>query len=532
MVAASESETFGTLPVVPEPVKCERLKGCFTLKPQTKVFYSRSDEAAKNAACFFCEVINPATGYLYRPEEKPHGRTCRGAVVFATLPNSCGLGEEGYRLRVTPEGISVSAPTEAGLFYGIQTLRQLLPPEITKKEPVRSVSWNVPACKIEDFPRFRWRGALVDVARHFFSLSELKDFIDWIAFYKLNRLQLHLSDDQGWRIEIKRYPKLTKVGSVRAESPLRGNRTRGDGKPYGPYFFTQEEIRALVLYASKRHVTLVPEIEMPAHCRAALASYPELGCTGGPYEVATRWGGNVDLFCPGKESTFAFMQGVLSEVAGVFPGPYIHIGGDEADMRRWKVCPHCRRRMEREDLTKLEELHSYFIRRVEKIVNSLGRTLVGWDEILQGGLPPRAVVMSWRGVRGGIAAVKAGHQAVMCPTSHCYFDYYQSQDRSNEPEAIGGFIPLEKVYAFRPVPAGLSAQEAGRILGGQGNLWTEFIFDYAQLQYMAFPRLCALSEVLWSPGEGRRDFPAFKARLRRALQHMKAAGASFRPLNR
>ncbi|MFL3051073.1 MAG: beta-N-acetylhexosaminidase [Candidatus Neomarinimicrobiota bacterium] len=423
------------------------------------------------------------------------------------------LGEEGYHLEVSSAEISLSAPNAAGLFYGSVTLLQLL------DEGERlGRSGSVPAVNISDSPRFSWRGMHLDVGRHFFPVDFVKRYIDLIAMHKMNRFHWHLTEDHGWRIEIKKYPKLTEVGAWRKES-LVGHYNdkphRFDGLRYGG-FYTQDEIRDVVEYAASRFITVVPEIEMPGHSEAALASYPELGCTDGPFEVEKVWGIHEDVYCAGKETTFEFLQNVLTEVMALFPSTYIHIGGDECPKTRWKAHDLDQKRMKVENLKDEHELQSYFVKRIERFLSSHNRRLVGWDEILEGGLPPAATVMSWRGYEGGIKAANSGHDVIMTPTSYCYFDYYQSKDKESEPLAIGGFLPLEKVYLFEPIPPEIDLEKAHHILGGQGNVWTEYIKTESHLEYMAMPRMSAMAEVLWS-SKSDRSYKGFIARL--AMSH-------------
>lgn len=411
--------------------------------------------------------------------------------------------EEYYRLSVTADGIYVSAPTEAGLFRGSRTLIQLL-------EQARATR-SFPLLTIQDQPRFGWRGMHLDVCRHFFPISFVKKYIDLLARYKMNSFHWHLTDDQGWRIEIKSWPKLAEVGGWRRGSQVGAYANlQYDTLRYGG-FYTQDEIREVVAYAAARHINVVPEIEMPGHASAALTAYPQMGCTGGPYEVERGWGVFPDVFCAGNDSVFTLLEGVLTEVMELFPSQIIHIGGDESPKDRWKTCPKCQARIKTEGLKDEDELQSYFIRRIERFMNSKGRRIIGWDEILEGGLAPNATVMSWRGTEGGIAAARSGHDAVMCPGSHCYFDHYQG-DPANEPLAFGGYTPLQKVYAYEPVPAELNEEEAKHILGAQANIWTEYILSTDHVEYMAMPRLMALAEVLWSP-MGKRDEADFIRRV-------------------
>ncbi|MHB0960227.1 MAG: beta-N-acetylhexosaminidase [Pirellulaceae bacterium] len=441
------------------------------------------------------------------------------------------LGTEGYRLSVTPSRILIRAAAEAGLFYGGITLRQLLPTSAFGAQPgaPRAAPLVVPCVEIEDSPRFVWRGLLLDVARHYMPVEFIKKFIDLAALHKFNRLQLHLTDDQGWRMEINRYPRLTEIGSVRAESPARDDRARGDGTPYGPFFYTQQQLRDLVDYAQARHVTLVPEVEMPGHFLAALAAYPQYSCSGGPFQVRTRWGVEPDVLCPGNDEAVEFALNVLAEVTDVFPSRFIHIGGDEAPRDRWKTCPKCQARMRAEGFATEAQLQTYLNHRVEEFLTSRGRRLIGWDEILEGGLTPGAVVMSWRGTEGGIAAATAGHDVVMSPTSHCYFDYAQGRGPT-EPVAIGGFLPLETVYGFEPLPAALPEARRQHILGVQGNLWTEYIPTPAEAEYFAFPRAVALAEVAWSPA-ALRNLADFQRRMQVHMQRLDRLAVNYRPLS-
>jgi hexosaminidase len=367
---------------------------------------------------------------------------------------------------------------------------------------------------------------MLDVARHFFPISHVKRYIDLLAMHKMNVLHWHLTEDQGWRIEIKKYPKLTEIGSRREASALLTDRDKLDGKPHGG-FYTQEQIREVVEYAASRFITVVPEIEMPGHSMAALASYPELGCTGGPYKVRTFWGIEENVYCAGNDKVFEFLQDVLEEVMALFPGRYIHIGGDECPKAMWSTCKKCQARIKKEQLKDENELQSYFIKRIETFLNDNGRQLIGWDEILEGGLAPGATVMSWRGMEGGLEAASKGHDAIMCPLNYTYFDYYQSEDRENEPPAIGGLITLETAYEFDPAPLELPDDVAGHILGAQGQLWAEFIDSESHVDYMAFPRASALAEVLWTNRESR-EFNDFMSRLPRLLQRLERWNVNYR----
>jgi hexosaminidase len=456
-------------------------------------------------------------------------------VVLRRDASLARLGAEGYALDVRPDGVTARAPAEAGLFYAVQTVRQLLPPDVFRGAPVGggpSAAWTMPAVRIEDAPRFRWRGGMLDVARHFMPKEFVKKYVDLLALHKMNTFHWHLTEDQGWRIEIKKYPRLTEVGSRRAGTLV--GRQRGDSSAAWAYdsvphggFYTQDDVREVVAYARARHVTVVPEIEMPGHAVAAIAAYPELGVTGRPTQVSGRWGvfSNILNAEPG---TVTFLQDVLAEVLALFPGAYVHVGGDEADKTLWRADPRIQARIRALGLKDEHELQSWFIRQMDEFLTRRGRRLVGWDEILEGGLAPNATVMSWRGTKGGIEAARAGHDVVMSPTSHVYLDYYQSSDRAAEPLAGGGFLPLDTVYAFEPVPAELTPAEARRVLGAQGNLWTEYVPTPKRAEYMLFPRLSALAEVAWTPKAGR-DFADFRRRLDAHLRRLDALDVGYRP---
>lgn len=456
---------------------------------------------------------------LTRVEQLPE----RGSIRFErcdTLPAG------GYRLAVRREGITILSSDAAGAYHAVQTLRQLLPAEALQPDGrLRAV--EIPEVTITDRPCMAYRGLMLDVARHFFTVDEVKRTLDLMALHKMNVFHWHLTDDQGWRIEIRRYPELTRVGSVRRRTLIGKDpggeydeSCRYDETPYGGYY-TQEEIREVIDYAARRFITVVPEIEFPGHAVAALASYPWLGCTGERYEVRQTWDIDDRVFCPGRESTFEFIEGVLDEVMDLFPSKWIHIGGDECPTKMWARCPHCRERMRTEHIADLRGLQGYATARVERFLQAHGRQLIGWDEILEGGVTPTAVVMSWRGTEGGVRAARQGNRVVMSPSTYCYFDYYQSEDTASEPLAWGGFLPLERVYAFDPLE-GLDAGERTCVLGVQANLWTEYIPDFDQAQYMLLPRLSALAEVGWSLD--RKDWTDFRQRLARQVRRYDALG--------
>ena len=422
---------------------------------------------------------------------------------------------EGYTLSICTDAVEVFGGSEAGVYYGLQTLMQLLPPEIEADTVVKGVEWSLPIAVIEDYPRFKYRGMHVDPCRHFMPLEHIRKQVDWMSKFKLNTLHLHLTDDQLWTFEVKKYPLLTEVGT---------QRTNVDGSVYKGGYFKQEELKELVEYAKVRGVTIIPEIEMPGHAMAALAAYPEFGCTGGPYKVRTTWGVEEHLLCAGNDSVFQFIEDILTELTAIFPSEYIHIGGDECPTNIWHECPKCQARMQAEGLTTEVELHGYFIRRVEKILHKLGRKMIGWDEILDGGASESATVMSWRGNKGGIKAANQGNQAIMTPWDICYFDHYQGS-KLFEPMAQSGFLPLEKVYNWEPIPSEIKPEHRDKILGGQANLWAEYMPDYKQAEYMIYPRLLALSEVLWATHY--RDYKDFTERLVEAQRRLDYGGINY-----
>jgi hexosaminidase len=510
---ADRSETA----LIPKPLKVTAHEGHFDLTAKTKIVIPPGSEELRTIAEGLSVKLRRTTGYEIQVVVSSELKQVEGCILLTNDVNNKRLGKEGYELSVSASTIRIAAATPAGLFYGVQTLYQLMPAEIEGSEKAVGVNWTVPCVTIEDSPRFRWRGMHLDVGRHFAPKEFIKKYIDMLAMYKLNTFHWHLTEDQGWRIEIKKYPRLMEISSWRRE-------TTGNQTPHWGYY-TQEEIREVVEYAKKRFITIVPEIEMPGHSQAALAGYPELSCSGGPHRVATEWGVFNDVYCAGNEKTFEFLENVLTEVMALFPGEYIHIGGDECPKARWKNCKRCQDRIVAEKLKDEHELQSYFIRRIEKFLNSKGKRIVGWDEILEGGLAPNATVMSWRGIEGGIKAAKSGHDVVMSPTSNCYFDY--SQGKFGEPKAIGAYLPIEKVYSYEPVPTELSKEEALHILGAQGNVWTEYMPDSRQVEYMLMPRMCALSEVVWS-SEGQRDFHEFSLRLESHYDRLAKGDVNFR----
>lgn len=509
-----------TYSVIPYPNSLVQEDGTFVFNKKTKMICTSSlDSASQEVVRNFSALLNNVAGLKTEcivDEEKSDKN-----IVFFDLDTS--IADEGYSLDIDPSKIIIKASSAAGFYYAVQSLKQLLPIAVYgDKESVSVEKWEVPCAHIDDAPRFSYRGMHLDVARHFFSVDEVKRYIDLLAMHKLNVFHWHLTDDQGWRIEIKKYPKLTEIGSIRKYTMVEKNFDQYDNTPYGGYY-TQDQIRDIVNYAKERFITIIPEVDLPGHMVAALASYPSLGCTGGPYEVQGVWGVHPDVLCAGKEETYEFVTDVLSEVIELFPSRYIHIGGDECPKDRWKKCPLCQARIRKLGLktdkehTAEERLQSYFMTRVEKFLNENNRQIIGWDEILEGGAAPNATVMSWRGTDGGVQAAKLRHNVVMTPNTYLYFDYYQSEDTQTEPLAIGSYVPLERVYDFEPVPDTLDNDSKKYILGAQANLWTEYISDFKQVEYMLLPRLDALSEVQWTQPENK-NWVNFLDRLQHNIQ--------------
>ena len=509
--------------VIPVPAKLELSAGEFRLDAKTRIL---ADAQARPAAERLAARLRAATGFKFKIKADS---TKAGDDDIRLVTDGTG-NPESYSLSVTPQGAVIHAPAAAGVFYGTETLLQLLPPDVFATNPVAGAVWTIPAVEIADVPCYPWRGFMLDVSRHFFTKAEVEQVLDLIALYKLNTFHWHLVDDQGWRIQIKKYPKLTAVGAWRAAigfglNPQDATAYDRSGR-YGG-FYTQGEIREVVAYAAARHITVVPEIEMPGHSSAALTAYPQFGCPGVDFAVPTKGGVFTGVYCAGNDATFDFINDVLSEVTPLFPGKYIHIGGDEVVKSNWQHCAKCQLRMKDEGLKNEKELQSYFIRRVEKLVNAHGKNLIGWSEIREGGLAPSAALMDWIG--GGVESARSGHDVVMTPTKYCYFDHYQSTNHTLEPLAIGGFLPLKRVYEFEPMPARLAPELQSHILGGQANLWTEYIPSLARVEYMMFPRLCALAEADWSPAAAR-DWDGFADRLGVNEKRLATMGVNYRPL--
>jgi hexosaminidase len=489
--------SFAQISIIPLPRSIEYGKGSFPLKEHIHI--CPMDSSFMPEAELFREQAKQLAGI---EAGICPGKPCKSNYI-EILKNLEGI-PESYSLLITKKKITLVAPDNAGVWYGLQSLLQAMSTAKDKK---------IPTALIQDDPGYAWRGMHLDVCRHFFSKEEVKKYIDYLSLYKMNVFHWHLTEDQGWRIEIKKYPKLTSTGAWRSGSMIGPYKDQKfDNIRYGG-FYTQEDIREVVAYAAERHITVVPEIEMPGHALAALASYPEYSCTGGPFEVGKAWGVYDDVYCAGNDNTFIFLQNILDEVITLFPGEYLHIGGDECPKTRWKACERCQKRMQDNNLKDEHELQSYFIQRIEKYVNSKGKKIIGWDEILEGGLAPNAAVMSWRGTDGGMAAARAKHNAVMTPGKPCYFDHYQNADKKNEPLAIGGLNTLKDVYDYYPVPQALEDDEEKYILGAQGNVWTEYMTSFAQVEYMALPRMAALAEVLWSMPSSR-NYNDFLSRLK------------------
>jgi hexosaminidase len=516
LLAANSPDSI-PMSIVPKPVMMKRAPGEFVINRMTTVLVEGTDQEDLRIARFFADRIRYCGGPLLEVRTMAEGDKNLAAVIFVHKKQPASMPAEGYELNVTPKQVRVTAGSGAGLFHAVQTLFQLLPSEISRHNPPMSYKeWNLPAIKIKDYPRYPYRGMHLDVSRHFFPKEFVKRYIDLISMYKMNTFHWHLTDDNGWRIEIKKYPKLMQIAAWHTDHEdlpwnERPAQQPGEKATYGGYY-SQDEIREIVQYAADRYVTVIPEIEMPAHSVEVLAAYPQFSCTGGPFTVPTgSYWPNIDILCAGNDSVFTFMEDVLTEVMALFPSKYIHIGGDEADKSNWKKCPKCQARIKSEGLKDEKELQSYFIKRIEKFIVSNKHKMIGWDEILEGGLAPEATVMSWRGVEGGIAAARQGHDAIMTPGAYCYFDHYQA-DPAFEPKAIGGLTTLKKVYSFEPTPAELNPTEAKHILGAQGNLWTEFIQTPAHAEYMAVPRMIALAEVTWSP-KSHRNWKDFRNRM-------------------
>lgn len=502
--------------IIPQPSSVKVLKGSFNAAGKSFFCDPKFGDLAKLNIDRFANRLSLVSGKM--------STTSVGVANMNFVPNEgfvfikdANIALEGYELLVTKKSVVVKASDENGVIYAIETIKQLLPTDIYGKEQAKDVKYSIPCVDIKDAPRFAYRGMLLDCARHYFSVQEIKRFLDMLAVHKMNRFHWHLTDDQGWRIEIKKLPRLKEISAYRNGTIIKKDWDSNDGIRYG-YCYSQEEIKEIVNYASSLGITIIPEIDLPGHMLGALAAYPELGCTGGPYEVWKSWGVSDEVLCVGKEETFKFLETVLAEVMDLFPSEYIHIGGDECPKNRWKECPACQAKIKELGLkdddkhTKESYLQNYVTARVQKFVNDHGKKIIGWDEILEGDLAKGATVMSWQGVSGGIEAAKRGYDAIMSPNSFLYFDYYQSSEIDKEPFGIGGNLPIEKVYSYEPYD-GMPENAQKHILGVQANLWTEYVATPEHLEYMILPRMAALSEIQWSPAS-EKNFERFKESLK------------------
>ncbi len=505
LLACTNNTPTADYRIVPLPQEISVTEGIgFTLTAQTPIVYQGGEDMKQNAE-FLAEYIKEKTHLELQPT------TATAAKAITLSLGNVSDNPEGYRLTVSNNGVDITGATPAGVFYGVQALRKSLP--ITQGGKAQ-----LPAVEINDYPRFSYRGAHLDVSRHFFTVDSIKRFIDILALHNINRFHWHITDDQGWRIEIKKYPKLSTIAAERDETVIGRNSGKYDGKHYGPFQYTQDDCREIVAYAAKRHITVIPEIDLPGHMQAALAAYPEFGCTGGPYEVWKMWGVSENVLCAGNDATLKFIEDVLTEIVEVFPSEYIHVGGDECPKTEWEKCPKCQARIKALGLKDDDKhsaemyLQSFVISHAEKFLNSKGRKIIGWDEILEGELAPSATVHSWRGISGGLEAAKKGHDCIMSPNTYMYFDYYQTKHTENEPLAIGGYVPVETVYNYEPMHPSLTPEQQKHIIGVQANLWTEYIPHFTHVEYMELPRMAALCEVQWCAPE-EKDYDDFKQRI-------------------
>ena len=520
LLGACANPTPQEFHVIPMPATVNLAEGTFSVKGAAVSFDESMDEASVNAARRFVTSLETATGKACKVAE--------GGIRFA---KNHSLAPEQYVIDITPEAVRVQASALNGFVYACETLKQMLPAAIYGDKADKA-DWVLPCAHLEDQPRFAYRGMHLDPCRHFFSIEETKRYLDVMAAYKLNRFHWHLTEDQGWRMEVKAYPRLTEIGAWRNGTVIKKDWNSNDGIRYGG-FYTQEEMKEIVAYAAERGITVIPEIDLPGHMVAALAAYPELGCTGGPYEVWTRWGVAPDILCAGNEDVYKFLETVLTEAMEIFPSEYIHIGGDEAFNEEmgipWDHCPKCAAKMRELGIKKgpmaKHYLQNYVTARMQDFLNQHGRKIIGWDEVLEGNLAPGATVMSWRGVKGGIEAANKGFDAIMTPNSYLYFDYYQSHERDKEPFGIGGYLPVEKVYSYEPFE-GLTPAAQKHILGVQANLWTEYIATPEHLEYMLLPRMCALSEIQWCAAD-KKDYARFDASIDHSYEMFDAMGLTY-----
>lgn len=527
--AGAASDPIG-INIIPKPVKAELKKGTFSITGTTIIKVNTNKAEVLKVAADFKDRINKAKHYnIQMMSAREMAATLDNEIRFYITDEKKKYGKEGYSIDISPQGIIIKAHEANGLFYAVQSIYQLLPAPISTQKAIGSIALEMPCAYIFDKPRFGWRGNMLDPSRHFISTDFIKQNLDYLASLKMNVFHWHLTDDQGWRIEIKSFPKLTEIGAWRVDRNdeqwgSREAQQPGEIATYGG-FYTQEQIKEIIAYANERYITIIPEVDIPGHSRAAIAAHPEISCDGGPYFVATGGIAKDNTYCPGKEKTFEFTEIMLKEVMSLFPAKYMHIGGDECNKEAWKVCADCQKRIKEQQLKDEFELQSYFIKRVEKIINSAGKKMIGWDEILEGGLAPNATVMSWRGEAGGITAAKSGHDVVMSPNSYCYLDLKQG-DPDLEPDYGYGRLLLTTTYSYNPIPEQLSEKEAKHILGIQGNLWGESMQTAFDLNYMLFPRLFAVAEVAWSPQE-LRDFDDFVLRLNPAFERLEAMGVNY-----
>ncbi len=514
------AQTKSELSIIPQPNNIEELTGEFTINSDTKINIEPGNPNLELLADMLSYRIKTVTGYSMHITKT--SKTLKNAFNLI-IQSGDTLSEEGYSLSVTPDRVSLEAKEENGIFYGLQTIYQLLPTKTF--ESTKDFEVIIPSVKIIDKPRYSWRGMMLDVGRYFYPVPFIKKFIDYLAFHKMNTFHWHLTEDHGWRIKIDKYPELTETSAWRQATQVTPG-GRIDENLHGGYY-SKEQIREVVDYAKKRYITVVPEIEMPGHSLAALVAYPELSCVEGPFEIPIQWGIQENIYCAGNEKTFEFLENVLSEVVELFPSPIIHIGGDEAPKKHWEQCEKCQMRIEEEGLNDEHELQSYFIKRIEEFLLTKNKNIIGWDEILEGGLAPNAAVMSWRGIEGGITAAKQKHNVIMTPTSYMYFDYYQG-DPTLEPFAIphGRVVSLQRVYSYEPIPEELTPQEAKYIKGVQGNIWSEFIHSPDNVEYMGFPRAAALAEIAWTESENK-EWENFKRKMETQYKRYQNMGINY-----
>ena len=524
IIIISGTAVFAQLGIIPKPSKMVELQGSFTIDKNTKIFLDWSNNDVKRVVDDFIASVKTPIGFEVKYSDRKPKSGCIRIISDRSI-----LNIEGYLLKVNPEMVTISASSAAGVFYALQTLRQLLPPEIESPVTVEK-KWQIPSIEIEDSPRFEYRGFMLDVARHFQPVEVLKRYIDLLSLYKINHFHLHLTDDQGWRIEIKKYPKLQEISAWRKESMVGHSEDKPrkyDGIRHGG-FYTQVQLKDVVRYAREHFITIIPEIELPGHSTAVLAAYPELTCFPKKFEVTPDYGVFEDVYCT-KEFTFKFLEDVLSEVVEIFPGQTIHIGGDECPKTKWKICPQCQERMKQENLKNENELQSYFIKRIQKFLTSKGRNIIGWDEIMEGGLAPGATLMYWRtwlGDKHIAEAATAGFKIIMSPLNPLYFNLYENEERIITPLAYPGLIPLDKVYSYNPVPQSLTGKDAKNIIGVQANLWSEYVNNGKSAEYMTFPRACALAETGWSP-QASKDYGDFINRLKVNSKHLDILGVNY-----